>query len=99
MSENLEPLFDRKGKWVGYSDDDVAALDPVRQQLYADVHDTALACEAAELEVKTAQDRVKEAADNVRDAENFLRQHFPPPTHMDLWRESKQTRAHDRGRA
>lgn len=97
MSENLEPLFDRKGKWVGYSDDAVAALDPVRQQLYADVRDAALACEAAELEVEAAQGRVKEAADDVRDAERFLKEHFPPPTYMDLWRESKLARARDRG--
>lgn len=97
MTENLEPLFDRKGKWVGYPDDG-ASLDPVRQQLYADVRDAALECEAAERDVKAAQDHVAEKARELADAERFLKEHFPPPSYLDLWRESKKTRAQDRGR-
>lgn len=98
MSENLEPLFSKKGRWVGYNPEVVEALDPTRQELYSAVRDAALACEAAELEVKAAQGHVAEKVRELADAENYLKKHFPPPTQQDLVRESMRTRAHDLGR-
>jgi hypothetical protein len=97
MSENLEPLMDRKGRWVGYPDDG-ASLDPVRQELYRDCRDTILAVEAGERDEKACEARVKELVREVADAQAYLKEHFPPPTQQDLVRESMRTRAHDLGR-
>jgi hypothetical protein len=87
---DLGPLFGRKGEWLGYDADTLAALPPERQQLYADVEAAARELETAEADLKTAQADVTECVARVRDAEaampkrdfhSLWREHFARPRH------------------
>jgi hypothetical protein len=78
-----EGLFDSKGRFVGYSDDALAAMPPAARAAYDNVKLAADEAVAAEIEVADATKAVKEAMAALRVAE----QNAPKgPTHLELVR-------------
>jgi hypothetical protein len=47
----------------------------------------------ADADVAACNDAIKDGMNELAAAEGYLREHYPAPTYMDLWREMKATRA------
>ena len=91
---DLPALFGRKGEWLGYDSDLLSNLPPERVETYTALEAVTAALVEQDATIKQLQDDIaghNRAVTVWQDVLQSLR-----PSFLDLWRENKRTRAHDR---
>jgi hypothetical protein len=91
---DLPALFGRKGDWLGYDSDLLSSLPPERVETYTALEAVAMALAEMETSIKQLQDDIAAHNGAVNEWQDVLQS--LRPSFLDLWRENKRTRAHDR---
>lgn len=86
---DLPPLFDKRGRWVGYDADTLAKLSPERAQIYSELEAVALALSECEAGIKATENEIAEHNRVAVEWSNSLR--ALQSTHYDLWKENRFT--------
>lgn len=85
LEQDLPPLFDKKGIWVGYDAATLEQLPPERVALYRDLEAVALRLADKESAVKTLQD---ETAEHAAHRVACLAAMPKPMTQHELWKQT-----------
>lgn len=91
MSE-LPSIFDARGAFQELPSEVFDSLDDAHRATYQKIQRCAADIAAADKAVAASIENIKTRFDEVRDFEKLMAA-IPQPAFMDLWRESKQTRA------
>ena len=81
-------LFDKAGRFKMPDQTTLDALDPAERERFAPVERIARELDVAERDLKDATDRMGSLIEAHDKADKFLTKNYPPPTFMDLWRQS-----------
>jgi hypothetical protein len=98
MDKSLPEIFDSKGAFVPWTDEQLASVSPEIRERYAAVADAFNACKAAERALKEAENLVVDTVKAVRFAETYTAEHWPPRSAIDCARDVIETQRLMRGR-
>jgi hypothetical protein len=92
MSDHLPSIFDSRGAFIEIPDEHVEKLSDAQRAVYEKNKRCAADLRVAESKAAAAIESVKTCFDAVTEFEKIIAA-IPQPAFMDLWRESKATRA------
>lgn len=92
-THELPPIF-RGSEFIDLPDALIATLDEGAAERLDAVRSAYVASKAADDAIMTLKARIEQRVEKLRELENYRNTRFPKPSFMDLWRASKEARAH-----
>jgi hypothetical protein len=86
-------LFDSKGALLPLDTIEPQLDTPELKERFEAVRIAHQAVMEADADVAACNDSIKDGMNELAAAEGYLKEHYPAPSYMDLWREMKATRA------